>query len=144
MASMPTARTHLAVGVINDGTLYAVGGQNSGGALTTTEAYHHWTNTWTTEPSMPTARSGLAAAGTLSFPLQLWAFGGDDAQGHFLSTVEDYNPKLATWRKRVDLPTPSTGLAATVFVDQGRPVFYTIGGSDGVDLNAVESLDVNP
>ena len=139
-ASMPTARSDLAVGIVN-GTLYAIGGKNGGGALTTNEAYHHWTNTWTAEPSMLTARSGLAAVGTL-FPAlpQLWAFGGDDAHGHILSAVEDYNPKLATWRKRVGLPTARTGLAATVFVSQGRPVFYIIGGYDGVDLNTVESL----
>ena len=66
--------------------------------------------------------------------------GGDDAHGHILSAVEDYNPKLATWRKRVGLPTARTGLAATVFILQGRPVFYIIGGYDGVDLNTVESL----
>ena len=139
-ASMPTARSDLAVGIVN-GTLYAIGGKNGGGALTTNEAYHHWTNTWTAEPSMLTARSGLAAVGTL-FPAlpQLWAFGGDDAHGHILSAVEDYNPKLATWRKRVGLPTARTGLAATVFILQGRPVFYIIGGYDGVDLNTVESL----
>src|ERR1044071_5718360 len=51
-ASMPTARGDFGVGVIN-GVLYAVGGQDSSGALATVEAYDPLTDTWTTKTSMP-------------------------------------------------------------------------------------------
>jgi len=142
-ASMPTARSGLGVGVVN-GILYAVGGQDSTGALAANEAYNPATNTWTVEPSMLTASSGLAAAAFVTCgrcgSSQLWAFGGDDGHGRFLSTVEDYNPEVITWRQRIDMPTARSGLAAAEFVRKGRPIFYEIGGYDGVDLNTVESL----
>ncbi|MET9801279.1 kelch repeat-containing protein [Streptomyces sp. NPDC006368] len=42
--------------------VYAVGGTNGGGSLTTVEAYSPATNTWANVPSMPTARAFLGAA----------------------------------------------------------------------------------
>jgi len=140
-ASMPTARSDLAVGIVN-GILYAVGGHDGSGALNTNEAYNPATNTWIAEPSMLTPSSGLAAVdfyNDANHNSELWAFGGDDARGHFLSTVEDYDPGFITWRKRVSVPTPRTGLAVALFVRKGRPIFCAIGGYNGVDLNTVEA-----
>ncbi len=57
-ASMPTAREHLAAGVVN-GKIYVIGGS---AALNTVEEYDPATNTWTAKASMPTARSDLTAS----------------------------------------------------------------------------------
>jgi hypothetical protein len=57
-ASMPTARSQLAVSVLN-GILYAVGGTNDSGVLNTVEAYDPTTDSWTTKTPMPTPRSDL-------------------------------------------------------------------------------------
>jgi len=86
--SMPTARGGLAVGV-NDGILYAVGGQlpdiqQGDTTPKTLEAYNPATDTWTTLDPMPTGRT-LLAAGVVNGIL--YAVGGDD-QG----TVETFTP----------------------------------------------------
>jgi len=86
--SMPTARGGLAVGV-NDGILYAVGGQlpdiQPGDTVPKKlEAYNPATNTWTTLDPMPTGRTLLAADVVNGV---LYAVGGDD-QG----TVETFTP----------------------------------------------------
>jgi len=137
-ASMPTARSALAVGVVN-GILYAIGGQNGAGVLNTNEAYNPATNTWIAEPSMLTASSGLAAIGVNEgFDGKLLAFGGDDGNGRFLSKVQVYQPAIITWTTKANMPTARTGLA--VAASRGNNAFFAIGGYNGVDLNTVESL----
>jgi len=59
-APMPTPRYGLAVGVVT-GILYAFGGfDQSGGALTTVEAYDPVANNWMTREPMPSPRYGFA------------------------------------------------------------------------------------
>jgi N-acetylneuraminic acid mutarotase len=137
-ASMPTARSGLAVGVVN-GILYAIGGQNAGGTLATNEAYNPARNTWIAEPPMLTPSYGLAALSVNNgYQGQLWAFGGNDDNGRFFSAVEVYHPAFISWIIRPSMPTARTGLA--VSVNNSRDAFYAIGGSNGVDLNTVESF----
>jgi N-acetylneuraminic acid mutarotase len=86
--AMPTARGGLAVGV-NDGILYAVGGQLPDIVVgspvpKTLEAYNPAMNSWTTLDPMPTGRTLLAADVVNGI---LYAVGGDD-QG----TVETFTP----------------------------------------------------
>jgi N-acetylneuraminic acid mutarotase len=62
---MPTARSAMAAGVYNN-KIYVTGGEYQDANMMATfrsfEAYDPATNTWTTLPSMPTSRHGLASA----------------------------------------------------------------------------------
>jgi hypothetical protein len=66
--AMPTARLSLGAAAapcpasnVPAGCVYAIGGHN-GTFLNTVEVYNTFTNTWFTEPPMPTKRYQLAAA----------------------------------------------------------------------------------
>ena len=48
-----------------------------------------------------------------------------DLNGPVLSTVEKYNPKTNSWRRRASMPTERAGLSASVVDD----LIYLIGGS---------------
>jgi N-acetylneuraminic acid mutarotase len=62
---MPTARSAMAAGVYNN-KIYVTGGEFQDASMMATfrsfESYDPATNTWTTLPSMPTSRHGLAGA----------------------------------------------------------------------------------
>jgi hypothetical protein len=64
-ARMPTARSAMAAGVYNN-KIYITGGEFQDANMMATfrafESYDPATNTWTTLPSMPTSRHGLASA----------------------------------------------------------------------------------
>jgi len=64
-ARMPTARSAMAAGVYNN-RIYITGGEYQDANMMATfrafESYDPATNTWTTLPSMPTSRHGLASA----------------------------------------------------------------------------------
>ena len=121
LPAMPTARVHLALGVI-DGIIYAVGGSNASGALGTVEAYDPVTRAWATRASMPTARAGLAVAvvdGRL-YALGGWAI-GVSAPGatSYLSTVEVYDPVADRWSTRWPGPSqpPNVGVVGGIIYD---------------------------
>jgi hypothetical protein len=83
-AQLPTPRDSLGVGVVN-GVLYAVGGQNGSGSLTTVEAYDPVTDSWTVKAPLPAPREGLGVGVVNGV---LYAGGG----GSYLGTVEAYDP----------------------------------------------------
>jgi N-acetylneuraminic acid mutarotase len=138
-ASMPTARRHLAVGVVG-GKIYAIGGWNGGG-LATVEEYDPTTNTWTNcgTPApgngcapMPTGRYALAV-GVVND--KIYAIGGHS--GSILPTVvEEYDPATNAWTN-CGTPAPGNGCASiptarewlTVGVVGGK--IYAIGGTSG-------------
>jgi hypothetical protein len=133
-APMPTARTQVAVGVVNN-ILYAVGGHGTSSVLDTVEAYDPSTNTWTAKAPMPTARAGMAA-GVLND--KLYVVGGyqDGSVAARLDTVEAFDPATNTWATKPAMPTRRQGLAVAV-VDN---VLYAIGGENsGVPLATVEA-----
>jgi hypothetical protein len=90
---------------------------------------------WSTLPSLPTARTDLAA--TTGADGRIYALGGLDAAGNVLKTVEVYNPTTNAWAAAADLPTARADLAATTGTD-GR--IYAIGGlgANGFPLATVE------
>jgi hypothetical protein len=100
LPSMPTGRNGLAgatapcPGARYRACVYAIGGQNNTGPLSTVEAYSPATNTWATLPSMPTARLDLAAAtapcAAAWYRTCVYALGGGTATGGALSTVEAF------------------------------------------------------
>ncbi|MCW7940587.1 hypothetical protein AAW14_00550 [Streptomyces hygroscopicus] len=159
LPSMPTARHALAgaaapcprgVDGLEGTCVFAIGGRNGSGFLSTVEAYSPATNTWATLPSMPTARESLAGA-TAPCPKGVdgregtcvFAIGGDNPG--FLNTVEAYSPSANTWATLPSMPTARTALAAAAApcpkgVDglRGTCVF-AIGGFGGTFLNTVEA-----
>jgi hypothetical protein len=155
LPSLPTARTVLAgatgpcPGALHRACVYAIGG-NNGGYLNTVQAYSPATNTWATLPSMPTARSDLAAA-TAPCPRGnarlkgtcVYAIGGGGYPGP-PNIVQAYSPATNTWATLPSLPTARTDLAAATAPCPGtrhRTCVYAIGGDNGsgVALNAVEA-----
>jgi hypothetical protein len=131
-ASMPTARSALAVDVVN-GIFYAVGGSD-GNVLATVQAYNPFTNTWTTKASMPTARWDLAAGVVNGI---LYAVGGHNGTAP-VATVEAYDPTTDTWTTKASMPTARFGLAVGVV----NGVLYAVGGSGGAGaLASVEAYN---
>ena len=83
-ASMNTVRFRLAAASVGN-TIYAIGGDNNTGRLSSMEAYDPATNTWISKASMNTARADLAAA---SVGNTLYALGGGNDSSGYLSSVE--------------------------------------------------------
>jgi N-acetylneuraminic acid mutarotase len=106
--------------------------------LNTLEAYSRWTGTWSTLPSMPTARFRLAAA-TGPCPLGqsgscVYFLGGNTVAGD-VNTVEAYSQLRNNWTTLAPMPTARRDLAAATV--GGR--IYAIGGELGATvLNTVE------
>jgi N-acetylneuraminic acid mutarotase len=133
-ASMPTARWHLAAGVVNS-KIYAIGGNTpSGCCLNTVEEYNPSTNTWTncggTCTSMPTARTSFVGV----VNNKIYAIGGGDASG-YPTAVEEYDPATNQWTTKTPMPTARAGLGVGVVNNK----IYAIGGSnDSGFLTTVE------
>jgi len=125
---MPTARSGLAVGVVN-GRLYAIGGFNGGSVLGAVEAYDPSANAWTRKAAMPTPRANLAVAVANGI---LYAMGGtmsiDSING--LTVVEAYDPAANRWHRAASLPKgldgPSAGVIDGMIYIAGG--FYVSGG----------------
>lgn len=137
---MPTPRTRLAAVTGHDGLIYAIGGDGSavtlpGGAtaavpLDTVEVYSPSTNSWTTGPSLPAPRWGLAAA--VGPDGLIYAIGGFDAASGDIAaqtTVYSYNPAdpAAGWALQAPLLTGQAFLAADTGPDG---LIYAIGGGN--------------
>lgn len=131
--------------------VYAVGGTTGGPAVSAVvEAYSVETNAWISLPSLPTARTGAAAAtapcteGTGLRGSCVYVFGGADAAGVELTTVEAYSPATGIWSTVTPLQTARfghVGAAAPCAPGLGLrgTCLYAIGGGDGaVALNSVE------
>ena len=120
-ANMPTARMALRAASV-DGTVYAIGGGNSGAAGTTNEAYHAATNIWSTKAPIPTARRNHVAAEVNGI---IYVIGGTT-----ISENEAYDPVNNTWSTKAPMPTARGEL--TVAVVDG--MIHAIGGSTGPSL----------
>ena len=104
-APMPTARTALATGVIND-VVYGVGGVNATGApLATVQAYNPATNAWSTKASLPQPRGSFGTAGVINGILYI--AGGTDASEAATRTLYAYNPSTNAWSTKASLPVAS-------------------------------------
>jgi hypothetical protein len=96
LASLPTARDHHAIGVVN-GKLYAIGGRINGRHdknITENEEYDPATDRWRARAPMPTLRSGIVAA---SLNGKVFVFGGESNSGTHNQT-ESYDPVLNRWQ----------------------------------------------
>lgn len=118
-APLPTARSELAVTLLN-GKIYAIGGQDATGAnLNTVEVYDPSTNKWSAAAPLPTAASALAAAAVNGKIYVLGGFGPGT-----LNTLQVYDPTTASWSSAASMPTPRAFLSAATL--NGK--VYAIGG----------------
>ena len=158
LPAMPTARTGPAAATapcpqhISDlgrTCVYVIGGSSNRKDLDTVQAYSPASNTWATLPSVPTARSVLAAATAPCPPgirglegTCVYAIGGFTRYG-FKDTTEAYSPATNTWATLPSMPTARTSLAGTSAPCPNGltgTCVYAIGGyNDGKDLSTVEA-----
>jgi len=75
---------------------------------------------------LPTPRTNLATA---SVDGLLFAVGGNNGDGPWLSVVESYDPASNLWSAKAPMPTPRTmlGVAATSIY------IYAVGGGNSTD-----------
>jgi len=127
MEPIPTIRRDLGVAVVN-GKIYAIGGRNDGGYLSTNEEYDPATNTWTTKTPMPTPRSDFGIA---VFQNRIYCMGGIidfDWSGHgegiLCAFNEVYDSLTDSWENKTAMPTKRQLPKANVV--NGK--IYLIGG----------------
>jgi N-acetylneuraminic acid mutarotase len=116
--------------------IYAIGGNDGSGPVTTVEAYNTLVDPpmWSPTAPLPTPRQNLAAT---SGPGRLYALGGDNGSTA-LATHEIYDPAADMWASAASLPTPRSGLAA---VTGRNGLIYAIGGYNGAYLTTVETFN---
>jgi N-acetylneuraminic acid mutarotase len=115
--------------------IYVLGGNNGVDlADATVQTYDTSTETWSTAPSMPTARLNLAAAGG---PNRVYAIGGSDGTGP-LATHEIFDPAGNDWTTAAPLSSARESLGATTGPDG---LIYVFGGYDGSYLGVTEAYD---
>ena len=146
---MPTRRKGFVTAVV-DGEIYIIGGSIHNKKLGKQEAtglvevYDPLTNRWEKRTNMPTEREWAEAevvdskiyvlSGEISGPFPL----GD----RLVNSIEEYNPKLNTWRKRPDIPMPKCWFETVVVGNE----IWTIGGYDPNNgFRHIDAVDIyNP
>ena len=129
-SSMPTARNHAAVGVVNN-KIYVIGGRLGSAFIFTAsntnvvEEYDPATDQWgLVKARMPTERSGGAWG---VYNGRIYVAGGEHQDGHLMAAfraLEAYDPATNTWAELPMMPIPRHGLAGTVVGDR----FYLASG----------------
>ena len=134
-APVPTPRSHLGVGVV-DNKLYAIGGQISclwgliQNVITgVNEVYDPRTNRWSHATPLSRARS---AFGMVSYQGALYVFGGQRKRLFRLwckqkvAWTDAYSPLRRRWLQQTPMPTAISHLGVAEIADQ----FYVIGGKN--------------
>ena len=129
---MRVPRNHCAGGFIG-GRFYVAGGRPGAIAESALEAYDPRADAWTTLPSMPTSRSGVAAAVVNG---RFYVFGGEGAR--IFGEVEMFDPLSNAWSRFSPMPTPRHGIFATVI---GASV-YLPGGATSPGFAATRVNEV--
>jgi hypothetical protein len=120
-----------------DGLIYAIGGYNSEGPVSTVEAYDPTLDSWFFKPSLPAAGYGLAAA--VDPKGLIYAIGGADASNAPQPNVYSYDPARPGlgWPEQDPLLTAQFLLAAATGPDG---LIYAIGGANSTTtLGTVEA-----
>jgi N-acetylneuraminic acid mutarotase len=137
-APMPTARHHAASSVVN-GKLYVIGGRVAGISPTVNidvnEVYDPEKNTWTSLASMPSKRSGIAAANFDS--VSIYVFGGEEPS-KTLNNNERYDIKTNKWFIETPMPTARHGLGATSVDNR----IYVLGGGPQPGLSVSNANEI--
>ncbi|MBI3971961.1 MAG: kelch-like protein [Chloroflexi bacterium] len=120
-APMPTARSAMAVGVI-DGRIYVAGGRPPRG--NDFAIYDPAADAWTVLPVLPTARNHLAAA---AIGGKLYVAGGRFGGGvgsEMTAALEIFDPQTNTWAAAAPLPQPRAGINGIA----ANGCFFVFGG----------------
>ena len=131
---LPTIRRDHGVAVVN-GKIYAIGGRNDNGQLSTNEEYDPVTDTWTTKTPMPTPRSDFGIAVVEN---KIYCIGGiinfdwnaPYGKGILTTVNEVYDPSTDTWENKTSMPTERQRPLANAV--NGK--IYLIGGFQYRDL----------
>jgi len=141
LAPLPSpARNHLAA-VALDGFVYVVGGRRDGGGNINSaqlDRYDPDTNSWEPLASMPTARSGHAAAAIAG---RIVVMGGEvnaaNPPNNVFVEVEVYSPGTNTWVSLDPMADPRHGIGAATVGD----LIYVPGGARRAGFGATEAAD---
>ncbi|XP_008119007.1 kelch-like protein 31 [Anolis carolinensis] len=120
LASMAHKRTHFSLSTFN-GHLYAIGGRNAKGTLTSIECYIPSTNSWQAKTNMELPRCCHAS---MILGGEILVTGGY-VNNAYSRTVCSYNPATDTWRDCTWLSTPRGWHGGATLRDRG----YVLGGS---------------
>ncbi len=120
---MPKARDHLAVVAVG-GKIHAIGGRftSSDDRTDLHEIYDPVSDTWTSAPPLPTARSGVAYT---AYQGMVLVVGGEARATGTFPQNEAFDPNSGKWITLAPLPEARHGFGAAVL---GRSVFFA-GGS---------------
>jgi N-acetylneuraminic acid mutarotase len=128
----PTYHAHSGAAAGTDGNIYVVGGypypwpnSYAGSALNSLEEFNPTTQTWTSLPSMPTARANVAVAGGNDG--RIYVFGGNDSKFQYLNTAEAYDPTTRSWKELAAMPV--SGVVAAAAGTDGK--IYVFDGPSG-------------
>jgi uncharacterized repeat protein (TIGR01451 family) len=130
---LATARFQHSTTLLADGSVLAVGGQNTESFLSSTEIWDAGSGLWSNEGSLATARSGHTAS--LLSNGSVLAVGGQNGGG-YLNSSELFDPDSGVWSTTGSLSFARGGHTATLLPD-GRVL--VIGGRNaGGFLDSVE------
>ena len=123
MNNIPTPRWMLSASCVN-GKIYAIGGYDGQGSVSTVEEFDPAEGTWSVKSSMPTARWGFATAVVND---RIYAIGGagEYPASEIYKVVEVYDPATDSWTSKSPGPTGRIGIAACTV--NGK--MYAIGGA---------------
>jgi N-acetylneuraminic acid mutarotase len=125
-APLPVATNHVA-GVVVDGKLYAIGGQQNQDSAAIQRAevqvYDPATNAWTARAPLPLARSHITSS-TFVRNGQILVLGGIGPGTTVIKRVDSYNPVTNTWTPLTSLPANRLSGVADALPD-GRIIFST-------------------
>ena len=133
MAPMPTGRVALAATTGLDGRIYAIGGYNLTGRLSTVEVYTPSTDSWSTAASLP--RLSAFGAATTGADGRIYYLGGQNGDGTNSSEVDVYTPSTNAWTVAAPMPKPgSLGAASNAEGDIYAVALYECAPACGHDL----------
>jgi N-acetylneuraminic acid mutarotase len=136
-APMLTGRHHAASTTV-DNKIYVIGGRIAGSSplvnVNVNEMYDTEKDKWTQIESMPSKRSGIAAA---TINKSVFVFGGEDLTRTF-GNNEKYDIENGKWTSLESMPTSRHGLAA---VSIGNKIFVIGGGPEpGLSVSNVNEI----
>ncbi len=130
---MSVSRVDFGVGAVA-GKIYGIGGSvhpldrkpEAPGRIDLVEAYDPATDTWVKRAKMPTKRDGFGVGVVNN---RIYAIGGGGwpqvgAGGPFLTTIEEYDPKINRWERKNEMPNLRLAFSTVVLDD----VIHLIGG----------------
>lgn len=124
LAPMTVARSRFALTADDEGYLYAIGGETSGGKTGAVERYDPAADQWSpVAASKPTRVSNISAA---SIGEWIYVPGGLEVEGRPTAVVEGYQPAEGIWDQFSPLPQPLSSYALTEYDEQ----LYLFGGKD--------------